>query len=698
MNLRKYRVTNFRSVVDSEWIDARDITAFIGENETGKTNLLLPLWKLNPAGAGAEIDLLADMPRASYHTMRTKAAQTVFVSAEFEVEPALAAELGKICGHPAEQLLTVQVSRTYDGKYYFAFPAAKTVKMAARSTLVPALEAAKAKVTALQAEAAELWAPAAALLDKQIAWAKAENVLIKRSDAEQRLSNAGLGFHPDQPATASLRALLDPAIADSFNKARDFGPEIFSDVGKRVLATMPKFIYYSNYGTIDTRLYLPRVIEDLARPATELSERQRAQTRTIRVLFDFLTLSAQEILDLGRESSGQVNQAPATDEEIQTTARRKEEREVLLKSAATSLSKDFREWWQRGEYNFSFSADGSYFTIWVSDDQRAEPIQLEGRSQGLQWFFSFFIVFLAERGGHHSNTVLLLDEPGVTLHPLAQEDLFRFFERLSKDNQLIYTSHSPFLVDPDRLSDVRVVFVNDAGETSVSADLRKAERDKRRARAIYAVDAALGLSVSDTLMRYAQPSIVEGSSDQIYLTVAKGALIAGGMIRPRRELVFIAAGGVHAIATTASIVGITGLPGVVLDSDSAGREKATQLGSGAYAGHDNKLISVGEFVTIEDAEIEDLMPAEWIIDVVDRIYHAATTDELFRDAYDPTKSIVPQIVAFCARNGIELRTPGWKVDVATEVARRAMRQQTVVEPAILARWQTMFERIVAAAE
>jgi len=97
MKLTEYRVTKFRSVDDSEWIKTGAVTAFIGENETGKTNLLLPLWKLNPAGSGGEIDPLADMPRSSYHAMRGKAADTTFVYADFATSPELIGEIFLLC-------------------------------------------------------------------------------------------------------------------------------------------------------------------------------------------------------------------------------------------------------------------------------------------------------------------------------------------------------------------------------------------------------------------------------------------------------------------------------------------------------------------------------------------------------------------------------------------------------------------------
>jgi len=125
---------------------------------------------------------------------------------------------------------------------------------------------------------------------------------------------------------------------------------------------------------------------------------------------------------------------------------RKKERDVLLQSASTELTQRFRDWWRQGEYRFRFQADGDHFRIWVSDDKRPEDIELEGRSTGLQWFLSFYLIFLVESADTHSGAILLLDEPGLSLHPLAQKDLSLFFENLAKTSQLLYTTHSPFMV------------------------------------------------------------------------------------------------------------------------------------------------------------------------------------------------------------------------------------------------------------
>ena len=69
MILKKFRVTNFRSVMDSGWIDCDNVTSLVGVNEAGKLNIILALWKFNPAREG-KINLLHDMPSKEYSAWR----------------------------------------------------------------------------------------------------------------------------------------------------------------------------------------------------------------------------------------------------------------------------------------------------------------------------------------------------------------------------------------------------------------------------------------------------------------------------------------------------------------------------------------------------------------------------------------------------------------------------------------------------
>jgi len=281
--------------------------------------------------------------------------------------------------------------------------------------------------------------------------------------------------------------------------------------------TSPIVVYYSNYGNLDSEIYLPHVIENLKR--TDLGSTGRAKARTLKVLFDFVKLGPEEILKLGKGVPAYTgNLTEAQQKEIETASKETKEREILLQSAASDLTKKFREWWKQGNYIFRFQADGNLFRIWVTDDKRPEPIELEGRSTGLQWFLSFYLIFLVERQDSHQGAIILLDEPGLSLHPLAQADLSAFFDGLAETNQIVYTTHSPFMVDADHLDRARAVFTNKDGATQVSADLRAPADKSDQAKSVYAAYAAVGMSVSDVLLVGCQPAVVEGPSDQHYLS------------------------------------------------------------------------------------------------------------------------------------------------------------------------------------
>jgi predicted ATP-dependent endonuclease of OLD family len=275
------------------------------------------------------------------------------------------------------------------------------------------------------------------------------------------------------------------------------------------------------------------------------------------------------------------------------------------------LTKSFKQWWQQGNYIFAFEADGSHFRINVSDELRPESIELEGRSRGLQWFFSFFLVFVVETRQEHSNAILLLDEPGLSLHPLAQFDLAGFFRKLAEDNQLIYTSHSPFQVDMDNLAKVKAVYIDkQTGRTKVSSNVRHDEADAEKS--IYPVHAALGLTVSDTLLPGCIPVLVEGPSDQIYLTMIKRYLIGKGKLLNSRELVFIPTGGVRGLGPVTKLVSSRNnqLPYVLLGSDRAGKEYYRRIIGGTYKDQRDRVLEVGNFSGDKEYEIEDLMPSK----------------------------------------------------------------------------------------
>lgn len=520
MTLKKFRVQNFRSVEDSGWIEADDVTALIGINESGKTNLLLPLWKLNPAKDG-EINLVADAPRKRYNEIKNLETKPVFIEAYFELTDDLVERLVTLTEADPEGLRVVSVSRRLDGQRSIGFPEAMAVRSLSKSEAACLLVQAKTDIEGLSAAT------------------KAEDSLKETMEAALVEACALVEAAPeelDQSLLKHVQEVVDAVDTDNAAKRSTLAPrygQIVDDIDalvariskpvpqsnvearKLIVDNLPSFVYYSNYGNLDSEIYLPHVIDNLERD--DLGSREEAKARTLKVLFDFVKLEPQEILELGLDLPRPVagySQPEPTTEEIEVVAANKKEREILLQSASTDLTKKFRDWWKQGEYRIRFNADGNHFRIWVSDDQRPEEIELEGRSTGLQWFLSFYLIFLVESADAHQGAILLLDEPGLSLHPLSQKDLSRFFESLSETNQLLYTTHSPFLVDANHLDQVRSVYVDEHGETVASPNLRASEADPAQTKSIYAVHAALGLATSDIILQGCQPVIVEGPSDQ----------------------------------------------------------------------------------------------------------------------------------------------------------------------------------------
>lgn len=422
-----------------------------------------------------------------------------------------------------------------------------------------------------------------------------------------------------------------------------------------------------------------------------MGAREAAKARTLRVLFSFVRLEAEEILELGREPD--TAQRQPSPKEIAETATNKRERTILLNSAGTDLTKRFRDWWKQGDYTFEFQADGNHFRIWVSDKRRPEKVELEDRSSGLQWFLSFYLIFLVESRGDHKDAILLLDEPGLSLHPLAQRDLSAFFENLSKTNQLIYTTHSPFLVDADMLDRVRKVYMGADGSTLASPDLRAGPEDPRRSGATYAIYSALNMSVAESLLYNCLPVVVEGPSDQHYLATIKVLLIAHKRISPTREIVFPPAHGANNAKAIASILGGKDevLPTMLLDGDAAGTKMARDLQNGLYQKEKQKIKTTDAYVGFPNSEIEDLFPISFLASVIDRWGRQAETE--FSSVVKEGHPIVPQVETWARSENIDLYE-GWKVDIAREAKRRAMAPSQIFSPDMIERWGKLFDDLL----
>ena len=470
-------------------------------------------------------------------------------------------------------------------------------------------------------------------------------------------------------------------IAAVENEEENENKEDYISVPTAVVRIMPKFVYYSNYGNLSSKIYLPHALKWIKGEKVQGIETNEEQVRTLKVLFDFVNLDPQEIMELGKDPKVVAmqrnrNSIEATPEEIKKAENDKEQRSILLQSAGGYLTQRFKDWWKQGEYKFRFEADGDYFRIWVSDLVRTEEVALELRSTGLQWFLSFYLIFLMESQRENKNAVLLLDEAGLTLHPLAQKDLVRFFESLSENNQIINTTHSPFIIDSSNIDSCRVVYADELGHTIVSSDLRQGA-DKLNEKSIYAVHAAMGLGVSDVLLQGCQVVIVEGPSDQYYFNGIKTFLIKEKLFTPSQEIVFMPSGGVKGIAGIVSMVSgkMDDLPYVIVDSDKSGEDVKKKLVSNLYNGSEKKIIEIKEFSDIDNCEVEDIIPFDLQKRSIDKLFNKVE-DAYFEDDYQAEISLVYQVEQFAQNHSLEL-LKGWKVDVAKDVKKQISKRKKI---------------------
>lgn len=166
---------------------------------------------------------------------------------------------------------------------------------------------------------------------------------------------------------------------------------------KVVTENIPKFVYYANYGNLDSEIYLPQVIENMGRD--DLTGVAEAKARTVKVLFEFVGLNPQEILEMGEEARPQMDGygrpiGSVSDEEVQKAAGRKNERQALLHSAQSRLSRKFRDWWKQGEYSFDFQADGNLLKFGSVINCGLNPSSLRIEARGFNGFLAFFWSFL----------------------------------------------------------------------------------------------------------------------------------------------------------------------------------------------------------------------------------------------------------------------------------------------------------------
>ncbi len=247
------------------------------------------------------------------------------------------------------------------------------------------------------------------------------------------------------------------------------------------------------------------------------------------------------------------------------------------------------------------------------------------RSRGFVWFFSFLAWYNHIRDNHR-NLILLLDEPGLFLHAKAQGDLLRFFsEKVRSDHQLIYTTHSPFMVDPSNFGRVRIVQNRDneqkprANEpetgTKVFDDVMRATSDS-----LFPLQSALGYEISQTLFVGKNCLVVEGPTDLMYIQAVSQFLEGNGRTGLDERWTITPVGGADKIpAFVALFRAQEDLNVAMLVDYQTGDAQRIRNLKGKLL-HESKIRTYAEFVKKKEADVEDMFSPNFYLRLVNGAY------------------------------------------------------------------------------
>ncbi len=380
------------------------------------------------------------------------------------------------------------------------------------------------------------------------------------------------------------------AALEKLRKYFEFNGSSGDPVGRYIIekhlnGNLPKFLYYDEYLTLPSRISIEKL---------EQNKLDDGEYKTAKALFELADINTTELLR-SNDFEDFVAELEATEAIIS---------EELFKYWKTNknLQIIFRID-KRVEPDHHRNSRIVEHILDIRVKNKGVSLPLKNRSKGFNWFFSFLVWFKKIQEDTDSNYVLLLDEPGLNLHASAQKDLLRFLEDLSENYQIVYTTHSPFMISSKNLNRVRTVLETDSG--SVISDSIQ-EKDPNT---LFPLQAALGYDIAQNLFVSKKNLLVEGVSDLIILTALSGILESDGRIGLRSDITIVPTGGLEKVATFISLLRGSNLEiACLLDSytDAKGKAKMNKMITGKII-HENKIRFFDEFIDSHSkADLEDL--------------------------------------------------------------------------------------------
>lgn len=584
MRLKSFQVREFKSVWDSGSIAIDDKqTCLVGKNEAGKTALLEALYRTNPLIENdAVFDLTYDYPKREVEDYRFdlesgERDEAVVVTCEYELDNEDIERVSDVFG---QEVLSEKTFRrdTYYGERKSRF-----------------------------------------------------NMSLDEAAARQHLS-ANTNLHAPLPDT-----LMECSDWESFAEALEAAEqtdtvkgikELVSKVREKGLASYvfnkliwpyaPKFLYFDEY-------YQMRGCENL----NALIQREDKGT---------LKNSDYPLLGL-------INLARLNHRELVNT-RNTPELKNRLQGAGNHLTRRIVKYWSQNQHiQMGFDVRDAKvedpegmregINVWgeVYDTVHWASTPLGARSRGFVWFFSF-LAWYEDLKRQKQNVILLLDEPGLTLHGRAQGDLLSYFEEELTKHQLIYSTHSPFMIDANHYDRVRIVQDRgiDAKEplskeedgTKVLTNVFDATEDS-----LFPLQGALGYEIQQTLFVGPNSLIVEGPADLLFLTTVSGELEREGRTGLSGRWVITPVGGCGKVPTFVALMAPQkGMRlATLLDIQDKDRPQIEDLYKKKLLNKKN-VLTYADFLDQDTADVEDLFDREFYVKLVNMEFEKQLKDPI----------------------------------------------------------------------
>ena len=575
MKLTKVRITNFQSVLDSNEFEIGDVTCLVGKNESGKTALLKALYRLNPVNEGdGSFDVTDDYPRGKLYDYEEKIdsgdkepAKVVRATYALETEDLHAVKevFGPECLKDKEPAVTLE--KGYSNELMFDDLSVNT-----EATLRYLVETSNLPATVL-----------AELLELKTVEEKIETLASsEQTEASDKLSPI-------------LQSISDYGVPHT----------VFDQI---LHDRIPKFLYFDDYYQIKGQENLDSLRDRSTNNTLEDSD------RPLLGLIDSARLDLDQILN----------------------PRRTESLIARLDAAGNSLTQTILTYWSQNQHlrlEFDIRAAlpddppgmTSGTNIWgrVEDLRHYVSTSLGTRSRGFVWFFSFLAWYQKLRRDGE-NLILLLDEPGLSLHAKAQEDLLRYFEKeLVSYHQLIYTTHSPFMVDPMHFERVRIV--QDLSLESRSDDLSDERQGTKvitevleaTSDSLFPLQGALGYEIYQTLFIGPNNLVVEGVSDLLYIQTMSALLQRRDREGLRTEWTITPVGSSDKVTTFVALIGAnTDLNiAVLIDYQKKDQQKIENLYKKKLL-NEKQVLTYADFIGNDEADVEDMFTPEFYLQLV----------------------------------------------------------------------------------